>query len=108
MAQFISENGTFCLNLTVEKSPEVIYTDVDFIPILVLNSVICILGFLLNSSYLFVLYRVRDMRTTTNVYLGHLAVADSSFLLVKLVHNVEIYFYTPVNIYGPCVSRYRG
>ena len=58
-----------------------------------------ILGLLLNSAYLFVLFRVRDMRTTTNFYLGNLAVADSSLLLIQLIRYVGTYFYSPVDIY---------
>ena len=39
------------------------------------------------------------MRTTTNVYLGNLAVADSFLLLIRLIRYVGTYFYSPVNLY---------
>ena len=98
MAQLGFENGTICRNLSLEESLEYTYTNVDVILILICIPVICISGILLNSSFLFVLYRVRDMRTTTNVYLGNLAVADSLLLLVRLVRYVGTYFYFPVDI----------
>ena len=96
MAQFSNESGTFCMNLTIEKSFE--YIEIEYIVILVCFPLICIPGLLLNLSYLFVLYRVRDMRTTTNVYLGNLAVADSFLLLIRLVRHVGIYLYSSVDI----------
>ena len=99
MTMLGSENESiFCKNLTVEESLEYTYTDVEFILILICIPVICILGLLLNTAYLFVLYRVRDMRTTTNVYLGNLAVADSFLLFVRLIRYVGTYFYSPVDI----------
>ena len=100
MTTFDNEHGTACKNLTVEESLEYTYTDVDFMLILVCIPVICVLGIFLNLAYLFVLCRIRDMCTTTNVYLGNLAVADSLLLLVRLIRYVGTYFYSPVDIYG--------
>ena len=100
MADLNEENRTICLNLTVEESIKYIYTDVEFILILICIPVLSISGLLLNSAYLFVLYRVRDMRTTTNFYLGNLAVADSSLLLMRLTRYVGTYFYSPVDVYA--------
>ena len=96
MAQFSNEKGILCRNVTNEESFE--YIEFEYIMILVCFPVICISGLLLNLSYLFVLYRVRDMRTTTNVYLGNLAVADSFLLLIRLARYVGTYFYSPVDI----------
>ena len=98
MANLNKEDGTICLNLTAEESVEYIYTDIEFILILICIPVICISGLLLNSAYLFVLFRVRDMRTTTNFYLGNLAVADSFILLIRLIRYVGTYIYSPADV----------
>ncbi|XP_072019089.1 growth hormone secretagogue receptor type 1-like [Amphiura filiformis] len=50
-----------------------------------LSPLVALLGILMNLSFLFVLARVRDMRTVTNVYLGNLAVADTMFLIASAV-----------------------
>ena len=98
MTSLYNENGTVCKHLTVEESLEYTYTDVDIILILICIPVLCISGLLLNSAYLFVLYRIRDMRTTTNVYLGNLAVADSFLLFIRLIRYVGTYIYSPIDI----------
>ena len=100
MPKFDNESDILCKNLIVEESLEYTYTDVDFFLIVICIPVICISGILLNSAYLFVLYRIRDMRTTTNFYLGNLAVADSLHLLVGFIRFVGTFFYSPVDIYG--------
>ena len=101
MVKFENENETVCRNLSLKESLEYTYTDVDIILILICIPVICISGLLLNSSYLFVLYRVSDMRTTTNFYLGNLAVADSFILLIRLIRYVGTYiYYAPVHTYA--------
>ena len=98
MAKLDKENEIRCRNLTAEEYIEYIYTDIDFILIVICIPVICILGLFLNLAFLFVLYRVRDMRTTTNVYLGNLAVADSITLLIRLVRYVSTYFYSSLDL----------
>ena len=100
MTTFINVTRSSCRNFTFKESLLYTYTDVEVILILICVPVICILGLLLYSAYLFVLYRVSDIRTTTNVYLGNLAVADSFLLLIRLIRYVGTYFYSPVNIYS--------
>ncbi|XP_072021927.1 growth hormone secretagogue receptor type 1-like [Amphiura filiformis] len=50
-----------------------------------LSPLVGLLGILMNLTFLFVLARVPDMRTVTNVYLGSLAVADTMFLTASAV-----------------------
>ncbi|XP_070537576.1 somatostatin-like receptor F_48D10.1 [Ptychodera flava] len=50
-----------------------------------------LLGIFGNTCYLFVIVRVREMRTITNYYLLNLSVADTIFLSSELVYIVFAY-----------------
>ncbi|XP_022081349.1 galanin receptor type 1-like [Acanthaster planci] len=56
-----------------------------------------------NLAFLFVVARVPYMRTTTNVYLASLAVADLTFLLTSIV-QYTFYFTHPVRSHLPTAS----
>ncbi|XP_077978392.1 somatostatin receptor type 5-like [Glandiceps talaboti] len=63
-------------------------------PYYVGGSIICIIGLLLNASFVFVFCRVKCMRTLTNGYLVNLAVSDMSLLF-----TVVLYF--AIALYDP-------
>ena len=44
--------------------------------------VVTTIGLLINFSFFFVIYRVKEMQTVTNIYLGNLAVADVALLVM--------------------------
>ncbi|XP_038060546.1 somatostatin receptor type 2-like [Patiria miniata] len=46
--------------------------------------IIAPIGILLNSIFLFVVIRVKSMRTIINVYLSNLAVADATYLIINM------------------------
>ena len=52
---------------------------------LLATDIIAPIGLILNFVFLFVVIRVKSMRTIINVYLSNLAVADSLFLLVAFI-----------------------
>ena len=57
------------------------------------------IGLILNFVFLFVVVRVKSMRTVINVYLSNLAVADFLFLLMALI------FSTPVGVVNSIVTQ---
>jgi hypothetical protein len=69
--------------------------------------VISIIGILANSAFLYVLYRVQDIRTTTNFYLANLAVADGMLLIIRSIRYIGTYLYSPIdfNNLTPFTSR---
>ncbi|XP_022109066.1 growth hormone secretagogue receptor type 1-like [Acanthaster planci] len=59
--------------------------------------VIGTIGCLINASFLFVVFRIRRMRTITNAYLCNLAVSDILFLLTATVASSLQFHSSPVN-----------
>ncbi|XP_072021920.1 growth hormone secretagogue receptor type 1-like [Amphiura filiformis] len=68
-----------------EKILNAFYKQHNYVLKFYLSPLVALLGILMNLTFLFVLARVRDMRTVTNVYLGNLAVADAMFLITSAV-----------------------
>ncbi len=68
-----------------EKHDNDIYlrTVTDVIITLYIRPILTIFGLIVNTAFLFVLYRVPSMRTVTNFYLANLAIADAIFLLTN-------------------------
>ncbi|XP_038059593.1 mu-type opioid receptor-like [Patiria miniata] len=64
---------------------------------------VLLLGVPSNLSFLFTLYRVPTMRTTTNLHLANLAVSDFIYLSVVAILNVRGYLTTPVS--GTALAR---
>ena len=56
-------------------------TDIDIILPLYIRPILTAIGLLTNFAFLFVLYRIPNMRTVTNFYLANLAVADAVILV---------------------------
>ncbi len=59
----------------------------------------CVLaiGLIANLAFLFVIYRVPYMRTTTNFYLAHLAVSDIVFMTVAVLEKVVARLSSPIS-----------
>ena len=104
-----SNNTSICRNLSTEEAEHYVYTTADTILIVGVLPAISIIGILLNSAFLFTLYRVKDMRTTTNIYLANLAVADEMLLIIRLSTYLGTYLYLPIHYYfriTPFTSRF--
>ncbi|XP_033628950.1 thyrotropin-releasing hormone receptor-like [Asterias rubens] len=63
---------------------------------IVVMPLILAIGLLGNLAFLFVVTRVRSMRTVTNMYLTNLAVADISFLLLSIGNRLLQYLLSPI------------
>ena len=85
-----------CHLLPVNASIAYLYTPFHTIFVLVLVPIICSLGLLLNLAFLFVVYRVREMRTTTNFYLSNLAAADGCVLINAALQYLWSYAESPM------------
>ena len=61
--------------------------------ITIIFPIIFILGFVGNIGFLFVIARVKEMRTLTNFYLANLAVADMLYIILQAIRNCGTYAY---------------
>ena len=61
--------------------------------ITVIFPIVFILGFVGNIAFLFVIARVKEMRTLTNFYLANLAVADLLNIILQAIRNCGTYAY---------------
>ncbi|XP_072018429.1 growth hormone secretagogue receptor type 1-like [Amphiura filiformis] len=76
------------------------------------SPLIALFGILLNVTFLFVVARVREMKTITNFYLGNLAVSDIMFLIFSAIDllrtwqsNPGLLLHHPYNTIAQCVSQ---
>ncbi len=85
-------------NLSSELAVDHVYTDFNriFVPIFV--PIIIVLGLTTNGVFLYTLYRIGEMRTITNFFLGHLAVADGCLLLDSSFQWLISYINSPLDI----------
>ena len=72
-------NNTIILNRDTEA--EYLYNTKNTLFVTVGMPLAAAFGIINNLAFLFVLYRVKRMRTTTNFYLGNLAVSDAGFMI---------------------------
>ncbi len=72
-----------CFNITEQGVQYYSYSAVDTTVITIILPIILSLGVINNSAFLFVIFRVPSMRSATNIYLVHLALADLLYLIVN-------------------------
>ncbi|XP_072039821.1 somatostatin receptor type 2-like [Amphiura filiformis] len=73
-----------------------LYDNADRIIITIINPIILFTGFLGNLSFLYVMLRIRRMRTITNIYLTNLAIADICFLTTAVGEKLGRYLVSPL------------
>ena len=66
--------------LPPEELEESTYSTTSWAFVLIFVPLVAICGILCNIAFIFVVYRVKFMRSITNIYLVNLAIADSSLL----------------------------
>ncbi len=90
-------NGsTYDMTNDTELFNSMLHTHGASILITVVLPCIVAVGILSNGAFLFVLYRVRWMRTITNFYLANLSVADFAFLIAAGGEHLWGYMNSPV------------
>ena len=105
----LKNSDNICLNLTSQdEAASYSYTDAERIFITILTPVISGFGVVANVSFLFVIYRVSNMRTATNIFLANLAVADGMVLIVNTMRYMWTYFDMPLVNYGDPFSGEVG
>ncbi|XP_071789564.1 kappa-type opioid receptor-like [Asterias amurensis] len=78
-------------NITEETVSEWLFTPADSIIITVIIPIILALGLINNFTFLFVIFRSPKLRSETNIYLAHLAMADLLYLILSVFHDIVMY-----------------
>ena len=73
------------------NADDFLYSDLDIMYISVVLPIVAALAIITNGSYLFVVAKIKSMRTVTNVYLANLAVADLIFSLTGSGGTIRLY-----------------
>ena len=87
------------MNLTAldeDSAASYIYSADDNILILIVVPAFLAASLMGNLAFLFVVYRIPQMRTISNFYLANLAVADIAYLCVVCCRNLAYYFISPI------------
>ncbi|XP_033111901.1 thyrotropin-releasing hormone receptor-like [Anneissia japonica] len=96
-------NDSVCYPLTEDFAPRMLYLELEEVITSVVLPIILVLGLSTNMSFLYVVGKVRSMRTVTNAYLVNLAVGDMLFLIVVISDKLWS-FYTS-ELYSDHSSR---
>ena len=84
-------------NVSAGQLDFLIYTNFEKVLITIVTPLILVIGVIANLAFIFVVFRVRRMRTVTNYYLLNLGVADILYLIFaagsKIGRYVEFPFY---------------
>ena len=91
-------------NITEETVSEWLFTPEDIIIITIIIPIILGLGVINNFTFLFVIFRIPKMRSATNTYLVHLALADLLYLSLSAFYNILKYTVTPVARHTPLLN----
>ena len=85
-------NRNNTIELTTENESEYLYSTSNKLFLTVGMPLISTFGILNQLAFLFVLYRVKRMRTTMNFYLGNLAFSDMGYLITACTYDLWAYF----------------
>ena len=83
------------VNITEEVALAALYTESKKIFVLIFLPLITLVGLAGNVMFLTIIYRRREMRTSTNFYLAHLAIADSLLLINTTFQRTVSYSNSP-------------
>ena len=83
-------------NITEENLSVYEYTSSSRTFVTIFVPILAIVGFVSNAAFIVVVYRVKFMRSITNIYLVNLAVADCSLLFAASTQYIGDYIVSPV------------
>ncbi|XP_038048682.1 thyrotropin-releasing hormone receptor-like [Patiria miniata] len=89
-------SNTINCSLSAGCAESLLYDSTTLAMVLAVMPTILTFGLVGNVAFLFVMTRVRSMRTVTNAYLTNLAVADILFLAVAVGDKLTRYLITPI------------
>ena len=84
-------------NMSINETLSYLYSPFTKFFITVLVPIVGCVGLMGNMAFLFVVYRVKEMRTTTNFYLSNLAVADACVLINAAIQYLWSYSISPLD-----------
>ncbi|XP_038048187.1 neuropeptides capa receptor-like [Patiria miniata] len=97
-----SEQDT--VNISQEAVSSWLHTPMDVSISTIVVPIIWCLGIITNLTFLFVIVRVRKLRSDTNIYLAHLSLADLLYLSLGSAYDIRRYTASVVARHGPFVN----
>ena len=88
------------VNKTLDEALEKNYTRLSWTMYLIFSPLVTAFGVIANSAFIFVVHRIKTMRTITNIFLVNLVVADSSLLIAAFAQYIGSYVNSPVYNFG--------
>ena len=84
------------VNKTLDGAMHDKYSTVSWTVVVIFCPLVATFGIFFNCAFIYVVYRVKSMRTITNIYLVNLAIADSLLLAVAFAKYIGTYANSPV------------
>ncbi|XP_038048152.1 neuropeptides capa receptor-like [Patiria miniata] len=97
-----SEQDT--VNISQDAVSSWLHTPLDVSISTIVVPIIWCLGIITNLTFLFVIVRVRKLRSDTNIYLAHLSLADLLYLSMGSAYGIRSYTASVVARHGPFVN----
>ncbi|XP_038048150.1 delta-type opioid receptor-like [Patiria miniata] len=94
-----SEQDT--VNISQEAVSSWLHTSLDVCFKAIVVPIIWCLGIVTNLTFLFVIVRVRKLRSDTNIYLAHLSLADFLYLSLGSIYDIRSYTASVVAFHDP-------
>ncbi len=83
-------------NKTIVEYAHNVYSQASWSFVVIFVPLVAVFGIVSNFSFIFVVYRVQEMRNVTNIYLVNLAIADCSLLIAAFIQYIGDYINSPV------------
>ena len=91
-----ADNTEFLQDATEEDIAPLLHGKKDSLIVFTIFPIILVFGIATNTLFLLVLLRIKQMRTVTNYYLGHLACCDLAFICLLVGETIYDHAYSPI------------